>query len=102
MLKITTKHEAEALRLVLEGRLAGPWLKELEQFWRHMMASERGTLVVDLRGVTFIEETGKTLLAEMWREGAELLATGCCNKSIIEHITGSRSHSPSTQRERRA
>lgn len=102
MLKITTKHEPEALRLVLEGRLAGLWLKELEQSWRHMTASERGALVVDLRGVTFIEETGKALLAEMWREGAEFIATGCCNKPIVEHITGSRSHSQSKQRKQRA
>jgi anti-anti-sigma regulatory factor len=97
MLKISSKNSQGSIRLTLEGRLAGAWVKELEQYWRQTTTSERGSLVVDLKGVTFIEEAGKALLAEMWREGAELIATGCCNKSIVEHITGSRSHAQSTQ-----
>ncbi len=102
MLKICSDNSQGSTQLTLEGRLAGAWVQELERSWRHMTASERGTLVVDLRNVTFIGETGKALLSEMWREGAEFIATGCCNKSIIEHITGSRSHDQSPQRKQRA
>ena len=101
MLKITSDSSQGSTRLTLEGRLVGPWVKELEQFWRHMPAPEQGSLVVDLRNVTFIEETGKALLAEMWQAGAELIATGCCNKSMIEQITCSRPRSSTDQRKRR-
>ena len=90
MLKITLDSSHGSMRLTLEGRLVGAWVQELEQSWRHMTASERGALVVDLRSVTFIEETGKALLAEMWRAGAELIAAGCCTRPMIEQITGTR------------
>ena len=89
------------MHLTLEGRLIGPWVNELEQAWQCIKQSEGGTLVVDLTGVTFIEESGKGLLGRMWREGAELIATGCCNRSIVEHITGSRPASPTDQRSRK-
>lgn len=102
MLKITTTHEPQALRLVLEGRLVGPWLNELEQAWRSISDSIHVRRIVDLTGVTYIEENGRTVLSRMWREGAELIATGCCNKAIVEHITGSRSHSQSKQWKQRA
>ncbi|HEX5646526.1 MAG TPA: hypothetical protein VFX56_06115 [Nitrospira sp.] len=101
MLKITSDNSQTPTRLTLEGRLAGVWVKELEQFWRHIPASEPGSLIVDLRGVTFIETTGKALLAEMWRAGAELIATGCCNKSMIEQITCSHPRSTTDRRKRR-
>lgn len=101
MLKITSDNSQTPTRLSLEGRLAGAWVKELEQFWRHLPASEPGSLIVDLRGVTFIEETGKALLTEMWHAGAELIATGCCNKSMIEQITCSRPRSTTDRRKSR-
>lgn len=98
MLKITSDNLQTSTRLTLEGRLAGAWVKELEQFWRHMTASEQESLIIDLRGVTFIEETGKALLTEMWREGAELMGNGCCTRSIIQEITGSQLPTPSIRR----
>lgn len=86
------------MRWTLEGRLAGAWVKELEQIW---CSAEPSSIVVDLTGVTFIAEDGKALLSRMWREGAELIATGCCNSSIVEHITGSRLRHPPRQRKRK-
>jgi hypothetical protein len=64
-------------------------VEEFERFWRGMKNSATGSLVVDLTGVTFIEQEGKTLLGKMWQEGAELVAAGCCSRSIIEDITSS-------------
>jgi len=85
----------------LEGRLIGPWVHELEQAWNGIKQSEGGTIVVDLTGITFIEDNGKQLLSRMWREGAELIATGCCNRPIVEQITGARPPSPAHKRSRR-
>ena len=101
MLKITSENSQGSAQVTLEGRLAGVWVKELEQFWQHMPESERWSLIVDLQGVTFIEAAGKALLAEMWQAGAELIATGCCNKPMIEQITGSRQRATTDCRNKR-
>lgn len=85
MLKITTHSSEASTRITVEGRLVGPWVGELERCWRESERSATGRpVVVDLRGVTFVEQEGKTLLSRMCQSGAELLATGCCMKSIVE------------------
>jgi hypothetical protein len=37
--------------------------------------------------VTFIDDKGKGLLAEMHQHGVELVAEGCMNNAIVEEIT---------------
>ena len=87
MLKITVRIEGGIIILALEGRLAGPWVKELELCWRTADGVERNHHVrVDLSSVTFIDEEGKYLLKRMYREGADLAASGCLNKCIVEGI----------------
>ena len=71
----------------LEGKLAGPWVKELELSWRSATGTHHIYPVrVDLSSVSFIDADGKGLLARMYDEGAKLVATGCLNKSIVEGI----------------
>jgi anti-anti-sigma regulatory factor len=87
MLKITTKTESDVLFLELEGKLAGPWVKELERCWHPGVGTQQTHPVrVDLSSVTFIDEAGKDLLKKMYREGVELIASGCMNKCIVEGI----------------
>ena len=88
MLKITSESSPESARLTLEGSLSGPWVTELEQAWRTIRQSGMFAPVVELTGITFIAPEGKDLLSRMWREGAELIATGCCTRHIVEEITG--------------
>ena len=86
MLKIT-QHRDEASKSVsfmLEGRLAGPWVKELEACWRRTEVPPKSRAVVDLTGVTFVDADGRALLTNMWREGAEFRAAGCLTKCIVE------------------
>jgi hypothetical protein len=84
MLKITTRTEAERTTLDLEGQLTGPWVKELEASWRACFDRPVNVL---LCAVTFIDDNGKHLLAEMYQQGAELVAEGCMNKAIVQQIT---------------
>ncbi|HKT35116.1 MAG TPA: hypothetical protein VJR03_09815 [Nitrospira sp.] len=85
MLKITTQSTEASTRITVEGRLVGPWVGELERCWKESERSASGRpVVVDLRGVTFVEQEGKGLLSRMCQAGAELLAAGCCMKSIVE------------------
>jgi hypothetical protein len=89
MLKITGQRDAapDCMSLVLEGRLAGPWVEELDTCWRQMAANSQGGAVVDLTGVTFVDAKGKELLTRMWQQGAELRAAGCLTRCIVEEIT---------------
>ena len=85
MLKITTHVSDDSTRITLEGRLVGPWIEELERCWHESEQSAAGRrLIVDLTGVTFVQQEGKALLSRMCRAGAEMLATGCCMRSIVE------------------
>ena len=85
MLKITTHLSDDATRITLEGRLAGPWIGELERCWRESERTAAGRrLIVDLTGVTFVEQEGKALLSQMCQEGADFIASGCCMRSIVE------------------
>ncbi len=92
MLRITTAEGPHATTFHLEGKLAGPWVKELEECWQSRAgAGVPHGLRIDLREVTFIDAAGKNLLARLHQDGAELVAVDCMTKAIIETITcGSR------------
>jgi hypothetical protein len=75
------------MTFALEGKLAGPWVKEMELCWRSAAGTQPTHPVrVDLSSVTFIDEDGNELLRKMYREGARLVAAGCLNKCIVEGI----------------
>ena len=88
MLRITVERQNDATIFELEGKLAGPWVMELEQCWRAVMAKAAGGLIkVHLRAVSYVNAAGKELLAEMYRQGAELVAAGCMTRAIVAEIT---------------
>jgi anti-anti-sigma regulatory factor len=89
MLKITSRTDGLRTILELEGKLAGPWIRELEDCWQTAATSERSVTVM-LCAVTFIDDQGIALLAQMYQRGAELVAEGCMNKAIVEEITRGR------------
>jgi anti-anti-sigma regulatory factor len=91
MLRISVKDQGSQRRLLLEveGRLAGPWVDELERSWeteRRRTPSER--ILVRLSNVTFIDEAGKELLSRICRAGAKVEGSGCMVRAIIARITG--------------
>lgn len=88
MLRITSDCSSEPVRLRLEGRLAGPWVQELERCWTDLSSEQRREAVVDLAGVTYVGDDGKVLLRNLWRQGATLHACDCLMRSIVEEITG--------------
>jgi hypothetical protein len=68
-LRITQKEDQDAVTLKLEGKVAGPWVRELDRTWRSVAAS-LGTkrLLVDLCGVTNIDIDGNRVLADICKE----------------------------------
>ena len=87
MLKITVDNTTNAASLKLEGRLAGPWVVELERTWRAVTDGSRDKpVVVDLCEVTFVDAQGRTLLSCMYEQGARLRTFGCMAKGIVDEI----------------
>ena len=90
MLRITTNDNPRVLTFRLEGRLEGPWARELEQCWRSLLEGVRQPAVcVDLTGVTYIDAAGKARLVEMHQRGAQFIASDCLTKAIVAEIVGS-------------
>ncbi len=85
MLRITT-HDQRTLQL--EGKLAGPWVQELMNCWQSILAQRAASEVrIDLSALTFINPSGKELLALMHTQGVQFIASGCWAKGIVAEIT---------------
>ena len=62
-------------------------MQELETCWRQALADRAtGPVRVDLSEVTFVDPSGKQLLATMHGQGAELIASGCLMKAIVAEV----------------
>jgi anti-anti-sigma regulatory factor len=77
IMRITIQEEApKSITLKIEGRVTGATVPELNRAWQDL-ATSLGTrkLSVDLRGVTFIDTAGRTVLAEIHsKTNADFLA----------------------------
>jgi len=85
MLRITIRGAPDHTTCKLEGKVAGPWVAELEQSWRTELAGSPA-LVVDLSGVSYVDAAGRELLGRMHSRGAKLDARSPFTKGIVEEI----------------
>jgi hypothetical protein len=87
VLRITVQNNPGARRFIVEGKLAGQCVSELEKCWRAVgSALLEDTLLVDLTSVTYIDDSGKQLLRRMYEQGIRLEATGLLPRCLIEEI----------------
>jgi hypothetical protein len=87
MMKITFCNGSETAELKVAGKLAGPWVDELEKTWHAVSpAAKSETLLVDLCQVTFVDAEGKRLLEQMHKAGVELVGDGIMTRYLIEKI----------------
>jgi anti-anti-sigma regulatory factor len=87
MLKITTLTNPESTTFRLEGRLAGPWVQELERCWDSIVGTTTiHPLIVDLSAVTYVDSGGKDLLKKLHQNGVKLVASGCLTSCIVNEI----------------
>ena len=88
MLRITVHDCPRVLTVLLEGRLAGRWVQELEGCVQAARTQPQQVSVrVDLTGLTSIDECGQACLAGMQRHGAEFIAPDCLTKGIVADIS---------------
>ncbi len=87
MLRIYVHDQVPVTSFVLEGKLVGPWVKELEKHWESALAaSSSRTMLVDLAEVSFIDAEGRALLARMRQKGVRLLSAGVLINAIVAEI----------------
>ena len=86
-MRITVQEDGALWRLHLAGRLEGPWVAETENTWRSAPVSGR-RVEIDLREVTWIDESGRRLLVAMNQAGACFIAKGVEMEALVEEITG--------------
>jgi hypothetical protein len=88
MLRITIHDTPPVMTFQLEGRLAGPWVRELEQCWQSNLAGRSdANFLLDLSEVTSVDAAGQACLAALHSQGAEFLAADCLTKAIVAEIT---------------
>jgi anti-anti-sigma regulatory factor len=96
MVKISVLETEMVVTLKVEGRAAEPMVGELNRAWQDLAPSLGSRkLSVDLRGVTFMDTTGRHLLAEIHdKTGAEFLANTPMTKYFAEEaVRGGRTSS---------
>ena len=87
MLRVRITTERTKTVLVVEGRLAGPWVDELAASWASARESvDAQSIRIDLDGVSFISSPGKSLLAAIHAGGGELVGRGCMVRQILDEI----------------
>jgi hypothetical protein len=89
MLRITIENADAAMRIKLEGRVAGPWAEVLGRAWVEnapLLASRK--LVIDLTDVTYADANGRSVLKEIYSQThASFVATTPWTKELAREIT---------------
>jgi hypothetical protein len=95
MLRITIQESAQASTFKLEGKLTGPWVRELEQAWTAATAAgpvPDRTLDRRSGGRHLHRLRRQDLLARMHESGATLIARSPMNRCIVDEIARAGKH----------
>ena len=87
MLKISIVDTPTEHRIVLIGKLVGPWIRELQKVWdqaQPQLGNRR--CVVNMNDVTLIDGNADGLLLTMSKQGAELVANNMQNRWLIKAL----------------
>ena len=89
VLRITVVEGSNETRFVVEGKLVGECVRELEKCWRAAgSVQQEKSILVDLSSVSFIDDSAKKLLADMHGKGIAFVATGLLPRCLIQEIEG--------------
>jgi len=86
MLRIVIHEDDKVCRLILAGRLEGPWVAETENAWRSSLRPGR-KIEVDLRQLTGVDDAGRDLLAAIHLSRACLIVEGVWMTALIGELT---------------
>jgi hypothetical protein len=87
VLRISVEENPGALALIVEGRLVGPWVDELQRLCQERGAPGKGVqTTVDLCGLTAMDTRGQALLDELLHRGATLRCSDVMNQYLVEQM----------------
>jgi anti-anti-sigma regulatory factor len=87
MMRIQLNKRAERVIIEVEGRLAGAFVPELENCWKATRGSQPSRMIViDLTNITCVDRAGRSLLQQMYRDGASFLGARMATQDILEQI----------------
>ena len=87
-LRITIQNGDNEITITLEGRVAGPWVAELNRVWLET-APKLGTktLSIDLQNVTYADVLGKQALRKIYAQThAKLIASSPWAQYLVGEI----------------
>jgi hypothetical protein len=80
---------SSSFRFKLNGTLAGEDVAELAQCWSAASSTlANRAFVVDVSGLSAIDDVGRELLSQWHQQGAEFIANSGWSRSFVESITG--------------
>lgn len=78
-----------SLSLKLEGSLQGPWVDELQKAWSaSALELPEKPVLVNLAGVSFMDERGRSLLLQMKQAGAILQGASLFLRHVLDGEAG--------------
>jgi hypothetical protein len=87
MLKISIVECRTERRLIVEGRLVGPWTAELGGACEKANIDLFGRqLVIDMRHVTAISQEGENVLFELMRRGVKFRCRDVFTKHVLKQV----------------
>jgi len=87
MLKISIIDSRTHRRLVLEGKLVGPWADEVRPAWERAKAELGGReLVVEVKNLIVINQAGENVHLELMREGVKFRGCGVIARQILKEL----------------
>jgi hypothetical protein len=88
MFKISIVDTPARRRLVVEGKLSGPWVAELRTTCRNAGRDLEGRkLVIDLSSLTVISREGEDAIVDLIKEGAKFSCAGVLTRHVIKRLT---------------
>jgi anti-anti-sigma factor len=89
VLRITVEQNSGAVILKLEGRVAGPWVDELNRLWEETAPNlAQRKLSLDLRETTYADASGIRVLQTIYSQtGATILASTPWTQYLAEKVT---------------
>jgi hypothetical protein len=87
MLKISIVEGQTERRLIVEGKLVGPWAGELRSASENVNGDLFGRkLVIDLRHVTAISQEGENVLFELIQKGVKFRCHGVFTRHVLKQV----------------
>jgi hypothetical protein len=85
MIRIEIRESGNEITFQVEGRLAGTFVRELEQCWKASENKRRGSRVaIDLRSVTGLDDAGRYLVRLLIQDGATFVGPPLLMHDILD------------------